>query len=57
MGWGEHGETRVEKGHGLWSGYQEDITWQIMTIGDVDPAMFADLASLVRVGETKAEDE
>lgn len=57
MGWGEHGETRVEKGHGLWSGYQEDITWQIMTIGEVDPTMFSDLASLVRVGETKVEAE
>ncbi|CAL1696053.1 unnamed protein product [Somion occarium] len=50
MGWGEHGETRLETGDGLFSGYQEDITWQIMTLGDLDPLMFSDLASLVRVG-------
>lgn len=50
MGYGEHGEARIEKGHGMLSGYQEDITMGVMMMGDLDDMMFAELASLVRVG-------
>ncbi|KAH8100630.1 hypothetical protein BXZ70DRAFT_938118 [Cristinia sonorae] len=50
MGYGEHGETRLEKGMGLLSGYQEDITMGIMMSSDLDDMMFSELASLVRVG-------
>lgn len=49
MGYGEHGEARVEKGMGLLSGYQEDITWGVMMTRDLDELMFAELSSLVRV--------
>lgn len=49
MGYGEHGEARVEKGMGLLSGYQEEITWGLMTHRDVDEQTFAELVSLVRV--------
>ncbi|GBE78317.1 hypothetical protein SCP_0112020 [Sparassis crispa] len=50
MGYGEHGESRVEKGMGLLSGYQEEITWGLMMQRDVDETMFSELESLVRVG-------
>ncbi|KAI0961434.1 hypothetical protein AcV7_000535 [Taiwanofungus camphoratus] len=51
MGYGEHGENRVEKGMGLLSGYQEDITWGLMLAREVftDDHMFTELESLVRV--------
>jgi len=49
MGYGEHGEARVEKGMGLLSGYQEEITWGLMTQRDVDELTFAELVSLVRI--------
>ncbi|THH34111.1 hypothetical protein EUX98_g10 [Antrodiella citrinella] len=49
MGYGEHGESRMEKGMGLLSGYQEDITMGIMMIQDLDDMMFSELASLVRI--------
>ncbi len=50
MGFGEHGEEQVEKGMGLLSGYQEDITWGLMMQRDIDDLMFNELISLVRVG-------
>lgn len=53
MGYGEHGEARVEKGMGLLSGYQEEITWGLMMQKDVDDLLFSELVSLVRV-ETDA---
>lgn len=49
MGYGEHGETRVEKGFGLFGGYQEDITWGVMMQREIDDSMFAELTSLTRV--------
>ena len=49
MGYGEHGESRVEKGMGLFSGYQEDITWGVMMQREVDETTFNELVSLVRV--------
>lgn len=49
MGYGEHGESRTEKGMGLLSGYQEEITWGLMTQRDVDEQTFSELVSLVRV--------
>ncbi|EKM60949.1 uncharacterized protein PHACADRAFT_83217 [Phanerochaete carnosa HHB-10118-sp] len=49
MGYGEHGESRVEKGMGLLSGYQEEITWGLMMQREVDDLLFSELSSLVRV--------
>jgi SWI/SNF chromatin-remodeling complex subunit SWI1 len=49
MGYGEHGEAKVEKGMGLLSGYQEEITWGLMVQKDMDDLVFSELASLVRV--------
>ncbi|THH02915.1 hypothetical protein EW026_g62 [Hermanssonia centrifuga] len=49
MGYGEHGETRVEKGMGLLSGHQDEVTWGLMMSRDVDDQMFSELSSLVRV--------
>ncbi|GJE86009.1 ARID/BRIGHT DNA binding domain-containing protein [Phanerochaete sordida] len=49
MGYGEHGESRVEKGMGLLSGYQEEITWGLMMQREVDDLLFMELSSLVRV--------
>lgn len=49
MGYGEHGESRVEKGMGLLSGYQEEILWGLMMQRDVDDLLFTELSSLVRV--------
>ena len=49
MGYGEHGESRVEKGMGLLSGYQEEITWGLMMQREVDDLLFTELSSLVRV--------
>lgn len=49
MGHGEHGETRVEKGNGLLSGHQDEITWGVMMQREMDDLMFSELASLVRV--------
>lgn len=49
MGYGEHGESRVEKGMGILSGYQEDVTWGVMMMREVDELMFNELVSLVRV--------
>ncbi|KAI0348643.1 hypothetical protein BDW22DRAFT_1404472 [Trametopsis cervina] len=49
MGYGEHGEARVEKGMGILSGYQEEITWGLMVQRELDEPTFAELVSLVRV--------
>ena len=49
MGYGEHGETRVEKGMGLLSGYLEDVIWGVGMGREVDEPMFSELTSLVRV--------
>ncbi|KAI8995524.1 hypothetical protein BD414DRAFT_479785 [Trametes punicea] len=51
MGYGEHGDNRVERGMGLLSGYQEDITLGLMMHPElVDAMLFSELESLVRVG-------
>ncbi|KAI0361749.1 hypothetical protein OH77DRAFT_1492728 [Trametes cingulata] len=51
MGYGEHGDNRVERGMGLLSGYQEDITLGLMMHPElVDALLFSELESLVRVG-------
>ncbi|KAI0778073.1 hypothetical protein BD413DRAFT_466303 [Trametes elegans] len=52
MGYGEHGDTRQERGMGLLSGYQEDITLGLMLMHPdiVDATLFSELESLVRVG-------
>ena len=51
MGYGEHADGRIERGMGLLSGYQEDITLGLMMHPEVvDPTMFSELESLVRVG-------
>ncbi|KAI0824277.1 hypothetical protein BC628DRAFT_1323107 [Trametes gibbosa] len=51
MGYGEQGDSRVERGMGLLSGYQEDITFGLMMHPElVDSMMFSELESLVRVG-------
>ncbi|OCH96516.1 hypothetical protein OBBRIDRAFT_765320 [Obba rivulosa] len=50
VGYGEHGEARMEKGMGLLSGYQEEITWGLMTHRDIDELIFQELESLVRIG-------
>ncbi|CCM00924.1 uncharacterized protein FIBRA_02971 [Fibroporia radiculosa] len=51
MGYGEHGESRDEKGMGLLSGYQDEITWGLMLQREVanDELVFSELESLVRV--------
>ncbi|EED79133.1 predicted protein [Postia placenta Mad-698-R] len=51
MGYGEHGESRIETGTGLLSGYQDEITWNLMLQREIftDPIVFAELESLVRV--------
>ncbi|PCH33543.1 hypothetical protein WOLCODRAFT_129824 [Wolfiporia cocos MD-104 SS10] len=53
MGYGEHGETRVERGMGLLSGYQEEMTWNLMTNREIlgDQSVFSELESLVRVDQ------
>ena len=50
MGYGEHGEARMEKGMGILSGYQEDITMGVMMTQELDDMLFSELSSLVRVG-------
>ncbi|KAI0639294.1 hypothetical protein C8Q77DRAFT_1046559 [Trametes polyzona] len=51
MGYGEQGDGRVERGMGMLSGYHEDITLGLMMHQDVvDPFLFSELESLVRVG-------
>lgn len=51
VGYGEHGDNRVQKGMGLLSGYQDDITLGLMMHTDmVDAMLFSELESLARVG-------
>ncbi|KAL4243558.1 hypothetical protein ABKN59_001121 [Abortiporus biennis] len=50
MGYGEHGEAREERGMGLLSGYQDEITWGVMLQRELDDLMFNELSSLVRIG-------
>ncbi|KAI0335418.1 hypothetical protein GY45DRAFT_1431031 [Cubamyces sp. BRFM 1775] len=51
MGYGEHADGRIERGMGLLSGYQEDITLGLMMHPElVDAMLFSELESLVRVG-------
>ncbi|EIW64780.1 uncharacterized protein TRAVEDRAFT_33530 [Trametes versicolor FP-101664 SS1] len=51
MGYGEQGDSRVERGMGMLSGYQEDITLGLMMHPDLlDALLFSELESLVRVG-------
>lgn len=54
MGYGEHGESRVEKGMGLLSGHQEEVTWGLMMQREIlsDDILFSELVSLVRIQPT-----
>ncbi|KAH7915383.1 hypothetical protein BJ138DRAFT_1141982 [Hygrophoropsis aurantiaca] len=48
MGFGESGETGIEKGTGLLGGCR-DIAWDLLMQRDLEPIMFAELESLMRV--------
>ena len=51
VGYGEHGDARVERGLGMLCAYQEDVTFGLMMHSDVvDQMLFQELESLVRVG-------
>ena len=51
VGYGEQGDSRVERGQGMLCAYQEDITLGLMMHPEVvDAMLFAELESLVRVG-------
>nr|VWO96783.1 ARID domain-containing protein [Ganoderma boninense] len=51
MGYGEHGDNRVERGLGMLCAYQEDVTLGLMMHSELlDAALFSELESLVRVG-------
>ncbi|RDX55986.1 hypothetical protein OH76DRAFT_586460 [Lentinus brumalis] len=51
IGYGEHGDNRVERGRGMLCAYQEDITLGLMMHPEVvDAMLFSELESLVRVG-------
>ena len=54
MGYGEHGESRPQRGMGILSGYQEEITWALMLQREVvaDEMMFSELESLTRVDKS-----
>ncbi|TFY52125.1 hypothetical protein EVJ58_g10188, partial [Rhodofomes roseus] len=54
MGYGEHGESRPQRGMGLLSGHQDEITWGLMLQREIvaDDLMFTELESLVRVDNT-----
>ncbi|KZT06860.1 uncharacterized protein LAESUDRAFT_759031 [Laetiporus sulphureus 93-53] len=58
MGYGEHGETRAERGMGLLSGYQDVLTWEVMMLTEVsqqsDTTVFTEMESLVRVDRSAA---
>ena len=51
MGYGEHGETREEKGMGLLSGHQDEVTWGLLMQREIfnDEVVFSELTSLARV--------
>ena len=48
MGFGESGETNVEKGVGMLAG-RRDAAWDLLMHRDLDLTMFAELESLMRV--------
>lgn len=48
MGFGESGETNVEKGMGMLAG-RRDAAWELLMQRDLDQTMFAELESLMRV--------
>ncbi|KAH7921783.1 hypothetical protein BV22DRAFT_1049359 [Leucogyrophana mollusca] len=48
MGFGESGETGVEKGTGL-LGSCRDVAWDLLMQRDLEPIMFSELESLMRV--------
>ena len=49
VGYGEQGDSRVERGQGMLCAYQEDITLGLMMHPEVvDAMLFAELESLVR---------
>ena len=48
MGFGESGETNVEKGMGMLAG-RRDAAWELLMHRDLDQTMFAELESLMRV--------
>ncbi len=51
VGYGEHGDNRVERGMGMLCAYQEDVTLGLMMHPEVvDAMLFSELESLVRVG-------
>ncbi|KAI0757114.1 hypothetical protein C8Q80DRAFT_1265086 [Daedaleopsis nitida] len=51
VGYGEHGDNRVERGMGMLSAYQEDVTLGLMMHHEVvDAMLFSELESLARVG-------
>ncbi|RPD63057.1 hypothetical protein L227DRAFT_644612 [Lentinus tigrinus ALCF2SS1-6] len=51
VGYGEHGDTRVERGRGMLCAYQEDITLGLMMHTEVlDAMLFSELESLARLG-------
>lgn len=50
VGYGEFNEARLEKGMGLLSAYQEEITWGLMLQRETDAQMFEELESLIRIG-------
>ena len=54
MGYGEHGESRPQRGMGILSGYQDEITWALMLQREVvaDEMMFSELESLTRVDKS-----
>ena len=50
VGYGEHGDSRVERGLGMLCAYPEDVTGLMMNHEVVDAMLFSELESLVRVG-------
>ncbi|KAG1716559.1 hypothetical protein ID866_611 [Astraeus odoratus] len=48
MGFGETGETVVEKGTGMLAG-RRDVAWELLMQRDLDDVLFAELESLIRV--------
>jgi len=48
MGFGESGESNVEKGMGMLAG-RRDAAWELLMQRDLDQTMFAELESLMRV--------
>ena len=48
MGFGESGETNVERGMGMLAG-RRDAAWELLMQRDLDQTMFAELESLMRV--------